>query len=54
MIHLPPVVSPDATLKDATQLMKDHKVRCLPVVKNQELLGLITHQHIMKIEDRLL
>ena len=34
--------SQEAPLDEAKQLMKTHKINCLPVVKNRELLGILT------------
>ncbi|MEX2439600.1 MAG: CBS domain-containing protein [Actinomycetota bacterium] len=38
----PVTVSPDTQLADAQQLMSDHQVRRLPVVKNEELVGVLS------------
>jgi len=34
-------VSPDASLKEAARLMSDNKVRRLPVIKNNHLVGIV-------------
>ncbi len=36
------VISPDATLGDAAELMIEKKIGCLPVVENGELVGMLT------------
>jgi len=54
MIKDPLTVTPTATLKEATQLMKDQGIGCLPVVKDRELLGIITRHNIISVTDRLL
>jgi CBS domain-containing protein len=38
----PVTVSPDTSLSDARDLMAEHKVRRLPVVKNGELVGILS------------
>ena len=38
----PVTVTPDTSLSDARDLMAEHKVRRLPVVKNDQLLGIIS------------
>jgi CBS domain-containing protein len=35
-------ISQEAPLEDAKALMKKHKINCLPVVRNKELLGILT------------
>jgi len=50
----PSVVTPDTSILDAMKLMKSNKVGCLPVVLNDELVGVITENHYMNITDRLM
>ena len=40
-------VSPDTELNDAVALMVDRKIGCLPVVRDNKLLGLITETDIL-------
>lgn len=42
-------VSPEADIKDAVQLMLKHKIGCVPVVVDGELLGLVTETDIMML-----
>jgi Zn-dependent protease len=42
------VISPEASLDDALQLMGKHKVHQLPVMENGTLLGFVTRQDIMR------
>ena len=35
-------VTPQTHIKDAMETMKKHKISCLPVVKNLDLVGIIT------------
>ena len=39
-------VTEDAPLLDATHLMKDHHIRQLPVVRNQDLTGIVTEKDV--------
>lgn len=42
-------VSPDTPLKEAAQLLLNHKYGCLPVVKNNELTGIITEADFLRL-----
>ena len=45
-------VSPDATLADARKLMKDHRIRHLPVVVgDRKLVGLLTQTDVLAATD---
>ena len=35
-------ISQEASLEDAKNLMKTYDINCLPVVRNKELLGILT------------
>jgi CBS domain-containing protein len=37
-------IAPDTTLDEAAELMEEHGVSCLPVVKGTELLGIVTRE----------
>ncbi|WP_022852775.1 CBS domain-containing protein [Thermodesulfatator atlanticus] len=39
-------ISPDATIEEAVQLMKKHSIRHLPVMEDDELVGLVTESSI--------
>lgn len=41
--------TPDASLKEAAQLMITHKVGCLPVLDNGKLVGIITEENFLKL-----
>lgn len=47
-------VGPDETIKSAITLMRKHGSGCLPVVKLNELIGILTENNFMKITNRLL
>jgi CBS domain-containing protein len=42
-------ISPDADIKEAVKLMLKHKIGCVPVVRNNELMGLITETDILTL-----
>ncbi len=50
----PPFVEPETATLDAIELMRKHRVSCLPVVKNDKLVGLVTERDFMPIADQLL
>ncbi len=54
MIKDPITVKPETTLMDALQIMKEKKVGSLPVVKNNELIGIITETEFLRITGRLM
>jgi CBS domain-containing protein len=47
MTHHVEIVEPEATLKDAAQLMDDQDVGALPVCDNDRLVGIITDRDII-------
>ena len=46
-------MSPDADIYDALIKMRDNNIRHLPVVENDEMVGLLTIKDILKIEPQL-
>lgn len=54
MIENPLTIEPEATISDALKLLKKHEVDCLPVVKNQKLVGIITEGNFLNITNSLL
>lgn len=44
----PIVIDPDATVEAAALLMAERKIGCLPVVRDEELAGLITETDILR------
>jgi CBS domain-containing protein len=40
-------ITPDASVREAAQLMLKHKIGCLPVVKGEEMVGLVTETDIL-------
>ncbi|MDH5608820.1 MAG: CBS domain-containing protein [Cyclobacteriaceae bacterium] len=54
MIKDPVTIGPGATIREALTLMQDKKVDCLPVVKKDRLIGIITEGNFMSITASLL
>ncbi len=54
MIDEPITISPEATIVDAMNIMEKEQIGCLPVVKNQKLIGIITEQNFLHITRRLI
>ncbi len=54
MIKNPIVITPESLVRDAMQIMNEKQIGCLPVVKNQRLVGIITEQDFLKISRSLM
>ncbi len=54
MIREPKTITPEATIKEAMQTMRGEKLGCLPVVKEQELVGIITEMDFLRVSGRLI
>lgn len=54
MIKDPMTISPNATIVEAMKLMREKKLGCLPVVKNGELMGIVTEMDFVRIAGRLI
>jgi len=54
MITEPITVPPDTPITDALEKMQKHHVGCLLVVKDGELMGIITEEHFLQITNRLM
>ena len=50
----PVSVTPETATLEAIDLMRTHKVSCLPVVENDKLVGLVTERDFMPIAYQLL
>ncbi|MCB9916757.1 MAG: CBS domain-containing protein, partial [Planctomycetes bacterium] len=50
----PITVAPDATCLEAIERMREHRVSCLPVVRDGRLVGILTEHDFMQIAARLL
>ncbi len=54
MIENPMTIEPDATIIEAMNKMRENNIGSLPVVKNGELIGIITEGDFLKISRRLI
>ncbi len=54
MIEKPITVTPETTIMEAMNKMRDLKIGCLPVVKGKELVGIITEMDFLRITSRLM
>ena len=50
----PVTVTPETSTLEAIELMRRHKMSCLPVVKGSHLVGIVTESQFMAIAGRLL
>lgn len=48
MIREPICIGPEATVQNAREMMEQHAISCLPVVRGKKLLGLITDQDLQR------
>src|SRR3989344_7490150 len=47
MIHDPITLPPNATLNEASKIMSEHKIGCIPIIdKNKMLLGILTNRDL--------
>lgn len=54
MVKDPITINPKATIVQAMQIMRKHKIGCLPVVQDEELVGMITEMDFLRISGRLI
>jgi CBS domain-containing protein/gamma-glutamylcysteine synthetase len=54
MINEPITATPNTTIIEALQLMRSNKIGCLPVVIENELVGIITEMDFLRISSRLI
>ncbi|MGF1668975.1 MAG: glutamate-cysteine ligase family protein [Balneolaceae bacterium] len=54
MLKNPITIHPEASIMEAMEIMASNKIGCLPVVKNNRVIGVITEQNFMTITARLL
>jgi CBS domain-containing protein len=54
MIPDPLTVSPDTPTVEAIRLMRDHQLACLPVTRDNRLVGIVTEHDLIIVASRLL
>lgn len=54
MIAAPITIAPTASILEAIQVMRDKQIGCLPVVQDEELVGIITEMDFLSITARLI
>jgi CBS domain-containing protein len=54
MIAKPTTIGPQTTIKEAMEIMRGNKLGCLPVVKEDELVGIITEMDFLRVAGRLI
>ncbi len=54
MIEKPITIGPDGTVLEALYIMRDNKIGCLPVVKDNKLIGIMTETDFLRISGRLI
>ncbi len=54
MIKDPITISPYETIMDAISIMQENQIGCLPVVKNDKLVGIVTEVDFLRLSTRLL
>jgi len=47
-------ISPDAGIEEAVRIMGKHKIRRLPVVENEKLVGMVTERDLMQVSPLLM
>ena len=48
MTSNPYTISPDQTVPDAQEIMQQHNIRRLPVLKNGKLVGVVSKEDILR------
>lgn len=54
MVKNPVTISPETTIVQASEMMREKQIGCLPVVRNDRLVGLLTEQDLAVISVHLL
>jgi len=54
MVKNPKYIGPEASIKKAMQMMQSNRIGCLPVIKNDKLIGVITEKNFRSIAATLL
>ncbi len=49
VMSAPPItIAPDATVEEAARVMADRKIGCLPVLEDDQLLGIVTETDVLR------
>jgi len=54
MVKEPVTIAPEKSVIDAMELMKENKVGCLPVIKNNKLVGVVTEGDFLNLTSTIL
>ncbi|WP_116126189.1 CBS domain-containing protein [Lewinella sp. IMCC34183] len=54
MISNPVTVTPQTTINEAMEIMRGGRIGCVPVVKDDELVGIITEMDFLRVAGRLI
>ena len=54
MVKNPKYISPEASIKKAMHMMQTNRIGCLPVIKNNKLVGVITEKNFRSTAATLL
>ena len=54
MNQSPLTIGPNETILEAMAIMRKNMIGCLPVVKNGELIGIITEMDFLRVSGRLI
>jgi CBS domain-containing protein len=54
MLRDPVTISPEASTLEAIDLMRRHRIGCLPVVKDERLVGVVTERDFMNVAAEML
>jgi len=54
MVANPVTISPEASTLEAIELMRRHRIGCLPVVKDERLVGVVTERDFMNVAAEML
>jgi CBS domain-containing protein len=54
MVKDPPLLSPETGISEVIELMKNNQLKVLPVVKDKELLGVISEKNFVDMSRRLI
>jgi CBS domain-containing protein len=50
----PIAVTPDTPLRQVVKLLLEHKIGCVPVVRDEKLVGIVTETDVLRVLDEML